>query len=182
MGHRQVPNGNWFVLDLTGCHCFVLVQVKRARKHAFCGLLVAAGRSRIRVLGGGVGVGLVGEGTCCSASSPPAPAPPPAHRREALRLLSGDCRCHRQRVGVVLPHVFHQVGLLREEGPRRRRTKAGEGKRGEGSFHAIKMADALFFSTAILKMITILNPLSVIMFDGSECFPGMRSSVGSSYM
>lgn len=112
MGHRQVCHSDWFVLDLTGRHCLVLVQVERARDHSFRGLLVrlvAAWGSGVGVLVAAVGVVLVLElaGSAPAGASPSATTSAPAARREALGLLGGHCCCHCQRVRVVLPHVFH---------------------------------------------------------------------------
>lgn len=115
MGHGQVCHGDWFVLDLTGRDCLELVQVEGARNHSFRGLLVrlvAAWRARVRVLASIIRVALALElagsvPTRSSGSSPSPASSASAAGREALSLLGGDRGCHRQRVGVVLPHVFH---------------------------------------------------------------------------
>lgn len=80
------------------------MQVKWALNYSFCGLLgllVAAGGSGVWVLVGVVRVSLALElarsSSSSAASSPSAAASAPAAssaRREALGLLSGDCRRH----------------------------------------------------------------------------------------
>lgn len=110
MGHRQVGHRDRFVLDLVGRHCLVLVQVEGAGHHGLARLLllvglVAAGGPRVGVLVAAVWVVLALQ---LAGSAPPSAAPSaPAARRQALGLLGGDSRSYGERVGVVLPHVFH---------------------------------------------------------------------------
>lgn len=99
VGHRQLPHGDWFVLDLAGSHRLVLVEVKRTLDHSFRGLLgglVAAWGSGVLVLGGVVRVALVLELTRSAhpSSSSTTTSASASSWREALRLLSGDCCCH----------------------------------------------------------------------------------------
>lgn len=111
----KVHYSHWFVLNLTGRYSLVLVQVKGTRDHSLrgrLGRLVAARRSCIWILGC---TGLILKLRCSScrretssaSSAPSSPARRP--RSQPLSLLSCDCSRHRQRVRVVLPHVFHQV-------------------------------------------------------------------------
>lgn len=98
MGHRQVADGDWFVLDLAGRHRLVLVQIEGTGDDAFGGLLallVAAWGSGVLVLVGVVLVLKLASSAASSASTAASAPPPSSTWRQALRLLSGYGRCHR---------------------------------------------------------------------------------------
>lgn len=114
MSHWQVRYSDWFVLDLTGWHCLVLVQVKRTWNHSFCWLLVwlvAARGAWVRVLVAVVGVVRALQLTCsaptCSSPSATPSTSAPTPWCKALGLLSSYSCSYSKRVRVVLPHVFH---------------------------------------------------------------------------
>ncbi|MEQ2212528.1 hypothetical protein XENOCAPTIV_000889 [Xenoophorus captivus] len=114
MGHRQVTYTDWFVLDLTGRHRLVLVQIEWTRNDTVRGLLgrlVAAWRSRVLI--GVVWVILVLK-LACSAAATSAPTttstPAPSSTRCQTLGLLGGYQAAGEQLGVF-DGVCRQVNL-----------------------------------------------------------------------
>ncbi|PWA32030.1 hypothetical protein CCH79_00017376 [Gambusia affinis] len=113
---ETVANADGFILDLTGRHCLVLVQIEGARNDALGGLLVGLVAARgpgVLVLVGVVWVVLALELTSSASASTAAPAPPTSSWRQALGLLGGYRCCHPYRcVGSVAEAAGEQLGVF----------------------------------------------------------------------